>query len=61
VPDGKPSGVVDRNGLFSEMDTARNWGLNPDEWYTKSRAARAMMIATSAMRARIDNVMADNG
>ena len=41
------------------MNTAREWRLNPDAWYGATRAARAMMIATSIMRMRIDNEMAN--
>ena len=59
IPEGKPSGIKDANGLFSEMNAAREWGLTPDQWYAATRAARAMMIATSIMRMRIDNEMAE--
>jgi len=41
------------------MNTAHDWGIDPDTWYTRTRAARAMMIATSIMRMRIDNEMAE--
>jgi len=41
------------------MNTALEWRLNPDDWYSTTRAARAMMIATSIMRMRIDNEMAE--
>lgn len=43
------------------MNTARDWGINPDDWYNVTRAARATMIATSIMRARVDNAMVKNG
>lgn len=58
ILEGQASGIRDANGLFSEMSTAREWGLTPDQWYTATRAARAMMIATSIMRIRVDNAMA---
>jgi hypothetical protein len=41
------------------MTAAHDWGIDPDTWYTRTRAARAMMIATSIMRMRIDNEMAE--
>lgn len=61
IPEGKPSGIKDANGLFSEMNAAREWGLTPDQWYAATRAARAMMIATSIMRIRLENAVIDNG
>jgi hypothetical protein len=59
IPKGVDSGIRDSNGLYSEMNTAHDWGIDPDTWYTRTRAARAMMIATSIMWMRIDNEMAD--
>jgi hypothetical protein len=61
MPEAAPSGIRDANGLFSEMTTAREWGLTPDQWYQATRAARAMMIATSIMRARVDSEMIADG
>lgn len=61
IADSKPSGIRDANGLYSEMNTAHDWYLTPDQWYQSSRAARAMMIATSIMRVRIDNEMVNDG
>jgi len=43
------------------MNAAREWGLTPDQWYAATRAARAMMIATSIMRIRLENAVIDNG
>jgi hypothetical protein len=43
------------------MATARDWGMTPDQWYAATRAARAMMIATSIMRVRVENEMVDHG
>lgn len=43
------------------MDAALMWGKDPDTWYQTSRAARAMMIATCAMKARVESVVLNNG
>lgn len=59
VPEGTPSGIRDSNGLYNEMTVALEWNIDPDEWYTKSRAARAMMIATNLMKARVENAVID--
>jgi hypothetical protein len=59
IPEGIGSGIRDSNGLYNEMTTALEWRLTPDQWYEATRAARAMMIATSIMKARIENAVLD--
>lgn len=53
----RPSQLRDKNGLYSEMEAARQWGLKPRAWYECDRGERAMMIAHSIMRARIDEAL----
>jgi hypothetical protein len=61
LPEAKPSGIRDSNGLYSEMSAALEWGLAPGEWYSASRAERAMMIATSAAKAQIESAVMNDG
>jgi hypothetical protein len=40
------------------MSAALEWGLTPGAWYATGRDERAMMIATSIMKIRIQNIQA---
>ena len=52
--DGK---LRDKNGFYSEMETAREWSLTPRQWYECERSERATMIAQSIIKARIENAV----
>lgn len=42
--------------MYSEMETAKEWGLSPHEWAEKDREERAMMVAFERVRAKIEQV-----